>query len=83
MAFNDGILYTLRYYFLAGSVMNDLLVHLEIIMSRGVSLKKEMKFLAKPKIKAKVIFDLQVMPNREEKNFRYFLKASLILNFIS
>jgi len=84
MAFTDSLLYTLRYYFLAGLVMNDLLVQPSIIRTRGVSLKKEMKFFARWKNKHQVKFELHSTPKKKkEKDFKQYLKGPLILNLIS
>ena len=83
MAATDSLLHALRCYFLAGSAMNEMLIQPSIIRTRGVSLKKEMRFLAKWRIKHKVTFELNATPKPNKSDIKSFIKGSLVLNMIS
>jgi len=47
MAMTDSVLYTMRYYFLTGSLMNDLTIQPVYIRTRGEKLKVEIEFFCK------------------------------------
>jgi len=81
----DSIVYSLRNFFLAGSIMNELVMQPSFIRTRGVKLKKEIRFFAKWRETKSVPNNV---PNHENKSskassFKDLLHASLILNFAS
>jgi len=83
MAVTDSLLNTLRYYFLAGSAMNELLIEPSFIQGRGVSLKKEMRFFAKWRGTREIKFEMHETPRPEDATIQSFIKGPLILNLTS
>lgn len=83
MAVTDSLLHTLRYYFLAGSTMNEMLIQPSIIRTRGVSLKREMRFFAKWRMTRKITFERHVTRRPEKSDIKSFIKGPLILNLTS
>ena len=78
LAFTDSIVYTLRYFFLAGSVMNELVMQPSFIRTRGLKLKDEIRFFAKWRT------DRTSLPYTKPRDgIRDLLHVSLLLNFVS
>ena len=78
LALTDSVVYSLRYFFLAGSAMNELVMQPSFIRTRGLKLKHEIRFFAKWRTSQTLTSNAD-----SEGNFRDLVKASLILNFIS
>ncbi len=76
LALTDSIVYSLRYFFLAGSVMSEFVMQPSFIRTRGLKLKNEIRYFAKWRTS-------QGVDPEEGSNFRDLMRASLILNFVS
>jgi len=57
MAMTDSVLYTIRYYFLTGSLMNDLTIQPAYIRTRGEKLKVEIEFFVNWRERTKPSFE--------------------------
>ena len=77
LALTDSIVYSLRYFFLAGTAMNELVMHHSYIKTRGLKLKDEMRFFAKWRTARH-----ETLPE-SSSNLRDLLNASMSLNFAS
>lgn len=78
LALTDSIIYSLRYFFLAGTAMNDLVMQPTFIRTRGLKLKKEIRFFAKWRTARG-----ETVSENEAANLKDLLNASLWLNFAS
>ena len=78
LALTDSIVCSLRYFFLAGSAMNELVMQPSFIRTRGLKLKEEIRFFAKWRTSQTLTSDAD-----SNGNFRDLVQASLILNFTS
>lgn len=77
LAITDSIVYSLRYFFLAGTAMNELVMQPSFIRTRGLKLKEEIRFFAKWRTTRCGAFQ------DEPSDLRDLLNASLWLNFAS
>eukprot|EP00555_Chaetoceros_dichaeta_P010656 CAMPEP_0198260156 /NCGR_PEP_ID=MMETSP1447-20131203/9192_1 /TAXON_ID=420782 /ORGANISM="Chaetoceros dichaeta, Strain CCMP1751" /LENGTH=801 /DNA_ID=CAMNT_0043947743 /DNA_START=173 /DNA_END=2575 /DNA_ORIENTATION=+ len=82
-AVTASLLHTLRYYFLAGFAMNEMLIQPSFLKSRGISLKREMRFFAKWRSKRKIEFEMHETPLPKAANIKSYMKGPLLLNLIS
>ncbi len=79
LAFTDSIVYSLRYFFLAGSMMNELVMQPSFIRTRGLKLKHEIRYFAKWRTSHS-----DATPEEGPYgNLRDLLSASLLLNCAS
>ena len=80
MPFTDGLVYTIRYYFLSGSTMNELLLQPNYVRTRGKMLKNEMKFLSKQRNRVPTPLAVEHLDRKKKDTIFH---ASLILNISS
>lgn len=80
LALTDSLVYSLRYYFLAGSNLSELLLQPSFIRSRGLKLNAEIRFFAKWRTEHTLPSASEQIPRQ---GIRHILHASLILNFVS
>lgn len=89
LAITDSIAYSLRYFFLAGSVMNELVMQPSFIRTRGLKLKHEMRFFAHWRAdKSEIVSKKKYKGGNSFKvskkgDIRDLIQASLLLNFMA
>lgn len=88
MALTDSFLYTIRYYFLAGSLMNDLVLQPGYIRTRGEKLKDEIIYFVNWRTGKKPTFDgRDEMNNTDSLDDKYaiqnIVKGPMVINLTS
>jgi len=83
LGLTDSLFYSLRYYFLAGSVMNELVMQPSFIRSRGLKLLEEIRFFSKWRTSHTQPTEIAVSTENSKGDIRALLHPSLILNFTS
>jgi len=78
-----SLLHTLRYYFLAGFAMNEMLIQPSFLKSRGISLKREMRFFAKWRGNRTIEFEMHETPIPKATIIESYMKGALLLNLMS
>jgi len=91
LAMSDNLLYTIRYYFLTGTLMNDLVLQPGFMRTRGEKLREEIRYFVTWRDGNKPIFEGGLGENEYMKNSHHeekyaiqnVIRGPLVINLIS